>query len=68
MIEEFISEAKRYCDAAGIKLSTLGQYAVTDNSLFARLESGGQCLPRTMTKVRDYMAANPPVKNEADAA
>lgn len=60
MIQQFIDDAKSYCDAVGIKPSTLGQYAVADNTLFSRLESGGQCLPRTIERVRAYMAANPP--------
>lgn len=67
MIQDFISEAKVYCEAVGIKPSTLGQYAVSDNSLFSRLETGGQCLPRTIERVRAYMAANPPKQSDAAA-
>lgn len=59
MITQFISEARAYCERAGIKPSTLGQYAVRDNTLFDRLESGGQCLPRTMDRVRAYMESHP---------
>lgn len=65
MIEEFLKEARAYCEAAGIKLATLGYYAANDTRLFSRLEGGGECLPRTMRKVRAYMEANPPKSSEA---
>lgn len=60
MIQDFLSEAKAYCDARGIKLTTLSRYAVDDKELFPRLERGGQCYPRTIDRVRHYMAQNPP--------
>lgn len=60
MFDDFIKEAREFCAARGIKLSTLGRYAVGDRTLFDRLETGGQCLPRTMQRVRTYMAENPP--------
>lgn len=60
MIEEFLTEARAYCKARAIKLTTLGRYAVDDKELFPRLERGGQCLPRTMERVRAFMAENPP--------
>ncbi|MEC9432137.1 MAG: hypothetical protein VYD87_04440 [Pseudomonadota bacterium] len=41
---------------------------MNDGKLFARLQSGGQCLPRTMDRVRAYMAANPPAEAEAPEA
>lgn len=59
MIHDFIAEAEAYCAARDIKLETLGRYAVEDTRLFPRLKNGGQCLPRTMDRVRAYMAANP---------
>lgn len=59
MIEQFITDARAYCAARGIKLVTLGRYAVDDKELFPRLLRGGQCLPRTMDRVRAYMAENP---------
>jgi hypothetical protein len=60
MIKQLLSEAEAYCGAAGIKLATLGYYATNDTRLFARLRSGGECLPRTAEKVRAYMRDNPP--------
>lgn len=75
MIEDFLSEAEAYCARVGIKPATLGCYATNDTRLFTRLQSGGECLPRTMAKVRAYMAANSPKaadvpapEREADAA
>lgn len=60
MIADLLSDARAYCAARGITLTTLGVYAVADSRLFARLEAGGECLPRTVRRVRKYMAENPP--------
>lgn len=60
MIEQFLTEAQAYCEARGIKPATLGQYAVDDKHLLPRLARGGQCYPRTIERVRAYMAQNPP--------
>ena len=59
MIEDFLNEARIYSTARGISLTTLGVYAVSDSRLFARLEAGGECLPRTVRRVRLYMSNNP---------
>jgi len=66
MIQDFITDARRYCEARGINLTTLGLYAVSDSRLFSRLEAGGQCLPRTIDRVRRYMSENPPTDKSAD--
>lgn len=68
MIQEFLNEARAYCAARGIKLVTLGRYAVDDKELFPRLMRGGQCLPRTMERVRQYMNENPHPPAHGDAA
>lgn len=72
MYDDFICEAERYCAARGIRLSTLGAYAVGDKTLFTRLRNNGNCLPPTMERVRRYMAENPidsgVVVNERGAA
>lgn len=60
IIEAFVAECRSYCQERNISLASLGAYAVNDNSLFVRLEGDGQCLPRTMGKIRRYMAENPP--------
>ena len=59
MITEFIHDCSDYAKRRGISLVTLGLYAVSDSRLFTRLEAGGQCMPRTMDRVRDYIARNP---------
>lgn len=59
MIAEFVHDCRAYAEARGISLVTLGLYAVSDSRLFSRLDNGGQCLPRTMDRVRAYMSANP---------
>lgn len=66
MFDQFISEIEAYAKARRIKASTVTFYAVGDNSLIRRLQTGGQCLPRTMDRVRNYISQNPP--NEEDAA
>ncbi len=67
MIDEFLTEARAYCKARNIKLATLGRYAVDDKEPFPRLERGGQCYPRTMDRVRAYMAENPPAQTPEEA-
>lgn len=64
MLDEFLSEARVYAAARGITLTTLGLYAVADSRLFNRLESGGQCMPRTMERVREYIRKNPASNSE----
>lgn len=65
VISDLLAEIRAYCaavQAAGgrIQPSTFGNYAVGDARFVARLEAGGQCLPRTMARVRQYMAKHPP--------
>ena len=67
-MENFLEDIAAYCDRAGIRTSTFGRLAVNDGKLFSRLQSGGQCLPRTMDRVRAYMAANPPAEAEVPEA
>lgn len=70
VIATLVADIRAYCaavQAAGgrIQPSTLGSYAVGDARFVARLEGGGQCLPRTMARVRQYMADNPPQRRDA---
>jgi hypothetical protein len=60
MMSDLISEMKSYCDRSGTAASTLGRRALGDPSFVSRLRGGGQCLPRTVERVRAYMRANPP--------
>lgn len=64
-IRKLIAEMHQYCarqQAAGrrMSISYLAKLTVNDGKLVTRLEAGGECLPRTMAKIRAYMAANPP--------
>lgn len=65
---ELLAEAERYCAAAGIKLSTLGLYAVGSSRWFADRKAGKPCLTTTMTRVRAYMDDNPPVTKRSQAS
>lgn len=54
-----IDDAERYCADAGIKLSSLGLYAVGNSRLFASLKAGRPCLTTTIERVRRYIEDNP---------
>jgi hypothetical protein len=60
MMSDLISEMKSYCDRSGTAASTLGRRALGDPSFVSRLRGGGECLPRTVERVRAYMRDNPP--------
>lgn len=55
-IEAFKTEAEAYCERAGIKLSTLGAYAVGDKTVFSRLDRGGNVGVLTLKRILDYIA------------
>lgn len=57
---DLIATAERYCDAAGIKLSTLGSYAVGNSRWFDDRRAGRPCLNTTIDRVIRYMADNAP--------
>lgn len=59
-MENLISDIRAYCSAADISVATFGTYAASDGKFMARLEAGGEVLPRTEKKVRAWMEANPP--------
>jgi hypothetical protein len=59
-MNDLLNEIRAFCAAIGIKPTTFGLRAVNDGGFVPRLESGGECLPRTAEKVRAYMRANPP--------
>jgi hypothetical protein len=61
------SEIDAYCEAAGLQPSTVCHRAVGNGHLHKRLELGGECLPRTVEKLRAYMRANPPKSAERAA-
>lgn len=57
--DDILSAAERYCADGGIKLSTLGLYAVGNSRFFANLKAGRPCLTSTLDRVRWYMVNNP---------
>lgn len=63
-MEAFVQDIKTYCALRGMALTTFGKYAADDGKLLSRLESGGEILPRTERRIRDYMAANPPQQKD----
>ena len=64
-MEQFISEIHSYCARAGMSASAFGLAAMNDHKFVGRLEAGGQCLPRTMQRVRAFMESNPHLANSS---
>ena len=56
--------AEAYAAHSGLKLSTLGAYAVNDGKFFHRLEEGRGCTLRTYHKVLGWFDANWPADLE----
>ena len=44
---------RKACDECEMKVTTFGRKYVGDTRFVERLESGGQCLPRTEKKARE---------------
>ena len=59
-MDELIREIEAYCRRAGISPATLCVRAVGNSRLYNRLTRGGECLPRTIARLRRYMAEHPP--------
>ena len=57
--KDLIDDVLAYCAKAGIKPSTFGQRALTNRHFIARLQEGGHAFPRTVEKVRKYIADHP---------
>jgi len=55
-MEHLISDIKAFCEARGMSAGTFGSYAVGDGKFMGRIEKGGQCLPKTVEIVREFMA------------
>tara|TARA_B100002003_G_scaffold227027_1_gene234295 strand:+ start:2451 stop:2666 length:216 start_codon:yes stop_codon:yes gene_type:complete len=58
--QALLDEIETYCRSTGLSPSTVCLRAAGNGHLPKRLQSGGECLPRTMEKVRAYMRENPP--------
>ena len=57
--EELLAEVGDYCRGAGLAESTFGRLAVNDGKFVARLRDGGRITPRTLDRVRSYIAGHP---------
>ena len=51
-----LTEMRAFAAKAGISVATLSTRAAGDGKFYSRIEAGGQALPRTVAKVRAYMA------------
>src|SRR5690348_1416037 len=56
---ELLREVGEYCREAGLAESTFGRLAGNDGKLIARLREGGRITPRTLERVRAYVATHP---------
>ncbi|MEX0853943.1 MAG: hypothetical protein WD036_11775 [Bauldia sp.] len=57
--DELLKEVGGYCREAGLAESTFGRLAVNDGKFVSRLRDGGRITPRTLDRVRAYIAAHP---------
>lgn len=64
--KSLIEEIREYCAAAGIEPSTLGLRALGNSRIVDRIERRLERIETDETKLRNYMAANPP-KSETQA-
>ena len=56
---ELVSEILAFCGAKGMSKAEFGREAMGDMSFVYDIESGRrECLPRTVRKARDYIAAH----------
>lgn len=54
-MNELVNAVDQFTAATGLKDSYLGKRAVGNSELIGRLRSGGQCLPATEQKLREFM-------------
>jgi hypothetical protein len=57
-MQNLLAEMRAYAARHGISVATLSTRAAKDGKFYARLAAGGQALPRTVERVRAYMAAS----------
>lgn len=62
---ELLHEIEAYCLARPMAPTVFGREAMNDPSFVNRLREGSECLPRTVRRVRQYIAENPVPKQEA---
>ena len=52
---DLIDRIDRFAAATGLEPSTICQYAVRNSALYSRLKAGGECLPRTASRLLSWM-------------
>ena len=55
-MQTLLAEMRAYAERHGMSVATLSTRAAKDGKFYARIAAGGQALPRTVAKVRAYMA------------
>lgn len=51
-----LDDIKNWITEKGLAESTFGRLAINDGKLVSRLSNGGQCLPSTEQKIRNFMS------------
>lgn len=69
-MEQFLSEVEVYAEACGVQPTTVVQRATgASGSAWSKWKSGrGSCSLATADRIRAYIAENPPLKTQEDAA
>lgn len=62
------SEIEEHAEKLGIAPATLTSRAVQNSRLYHHLLGGGDCTTRTVEKIRQWIADNPPVAKEQKAS
>lgn len=60
-----LQQIEEYLEASDISPSSFGRAAMNDPGFVFRLRSGGESLPKTVKKIRAWMAANPPASPDS---
>jgi len=64
---DLLAEIEAFVKAAGISEITFGRHALSDPHFVRDLRNNRRLWPETEKKVRDHIAANPPVKRRQAA-
>lgn len=63
-MDKLVSDIDDYCAKKPMSATAFGRNAMNDPGFVHRIRSGGECLPRTVERVRSFMLANPPENEE----
>lgn len=56
-MEDLIAEIDEFLENSKMADTTFGKKAVNDGKFVSRLREGGECLPRTATRAREFISA-----------